>query len=214
MRIVATSDAAREGDWLASAHHAIVGLSLLVMAVLPIIRRSTVARGEGFTPKVIAVVGGYVIIPLAALPLTWRPDWLLTATTLGLMAGAAIEIWALMTLRRSFSVFPEARKLVTHGPYGRVRHPLYAVYIVSYVLVALPRLGVPAFGLAALGIVAQVMRSKREEQILRSAFSEYDEYGARVPAFMPRFRRPGVTEAPRRSDVATAAERSDEAQAA
>jgi protein-S-isoprenylcysteine O-methyltransferase Ste14 len=193
MRGYVTVQAANDGDWFAAIHHGVVGIALSVMAVLPIIRGSAIARGKGFMPKAIALIGGYIIIPMGALSLTWRPDWLLTVTTAGIIALTAVEVWALMTLRRSFSVFPEARKLVVHGPYGYVRHPLYAIYIVSYVLVALPRIGLLALLLATLGIAAQVMRSKREEEVLRSAFPEYDNYAARVPAFFPR---PGRTEAP------------------
>ncbi|MDQ6741518.1 MAG: hypothetical protein M3Z97_01220, partial [Candidatus Dormibacteraeota bacterium] len=40
-------------------------------------------------------------------------------------AGMAYSIWALLYLRRSFSILPEARRLVTHGPYALSRHPLY-----------------------------------------------------------------------------------------
>jgi protein-S-isoprenylcysteine O-methyltransferase Ste14 len=189
MRGIATVDAAREGDWLASAHHGIVGVAMLIMSVLPIVRRPAVKRSDGLMPKAIAAIGGYAIIPLGALPLTWRPDWLLATTTVGIVAMTALEIWALLTLRRSFSVFPEARKLVTHGPYGYVRHPLYTVYIVTYSLIALPRFGVLAVFIAGLAILAQVLRSRSEEAVLRSAFTEYDEYSAKVPAFVPWLRQ-------------------------
>jgi protein-S-isoprenylcysteine O-methyltransferase Ste14 len=213
MRVMAAIESGRESDGLAVAHHLIVGVSLLIMSVLPIIRRSAVARGEGFFPKAVATVGGYIVIPLGLLPLTWRPDWLLTATTLGLMAATLFEIWALLTLRRSFSVFPEARKLVTHGPYGLVRHPLYSAYLASYMLVALPRFGVPAMIFAALGITAQVMRARREEDVLRGAFPEYDDYAARVPRFLPRLYRGSAT-VPPHAAPATATEQPDEALAA
>jgi protein-S-isoprenylcysteine O-methyltransferase Ste14 len=214
MRGVATLDAGREGDWLAAAHHAVVGVALLIMAVLPIIRRSAVARGDGLMPKAIAVIGGYFIILLGLLPLTWRPDWVLTVSTLGVIVMTGFEIWALLTLRRSFSVFPEARKLVTKGPYGWVRHPLYSVYIVSYSLIALPRIGVVAVLIAVVAIAAQVARSRREEEVLRSVFPEYDEYAARVPAFIPRVRRAEVAEVSSRPAREAVGERSDDALAA
>ncbi|MER3437725.1 MAG: hypothetical protein C4346_09150 [Chloroflexota bacterium] len=143
-----------------------------------------------------ATVGGYAIIPLAMLPLTWRPDWLLALSSVGLTAASAWEIWALLTLRRSFSVFPEARKLVTHGPYGIVRHPLYASYLVGYLLVTLPRLSLLAIAIALAGMAAQIIRAKREEAVLQSVFPEYAEYAGRVPAFVPRWRRSGAPPAP------------------
>jgi protein-S-isoprenylcysteine O-methyltransferase Ste14 len=214
MRAMAAYDAWRDGDWLAAAHHAIIGAAMLIMAVLPIIRRTAVARGGGITPKAIAFVGGYSIIPLGLLPLTWRPDWLLAVSTLGIIAMTCFEIWALLTLRRSFSVFPEARQLVTHGPYGWIRHPLYSVYLVSYTLVVLPRLSVAAVLIAGLAIAAQVLRSRQEEQVLRSVFPEYDEYAGRVPAFLPRLGRSDRAARPTTADAVEAMDPPDDALAA
>jgi protein-S-isoprenylcysteine O-methyltransferase Ste14 len=213
IRALAAWNAAQQGDALAAVHHIVVGLSMLIMSILPVIRRSAVARGEGLLPKVVATIAGYIIIPLGLLPLTWRPDWLLTVTTLGLIAGALFEIWALLTLKRSFSVFPEARKLVTHGPYGLVRHPLYAVYLVTYVLVAAPRIGPLAVLLAAVGIAGQMMRARREEEVLRRAFPEYDDYAARVPRYLPRLGRVAAPVA-RPATAAVATDDRDEALAA
>ncbi len=189
----AAIDAARESDWLAMANHVITMVAMGIMAVLPVIRGRAIARGEGLAIKVVATVGGYAIIPLAMLPLTWRPDWLLTISSVGLTATSAWEIWALLTLRRSFSVFPEARKLVTHGPYGIVRHPLYASYLVGYLLVTLPRLSLLAIAIALAGMAAQIIRAKREEAVLQSTFPEYTAYAERVPAFVPQWSRSSVS---------------------
>ncbi len=186
----AALDAGRDGDWLAMANHVITMLAMGIMAVLPVIRGRAVARSEGLRIKVIATFGGYAIIPLAMLPLTWRPDWLLTVSSLGLTATSVWEIWALLTLRRSFSVFPEARKLVTHGPYGIIRHPLYASYLVGYLLIALPRLSLLAAAITLAGMAAQIFRAKREEAVLQAVFPEYAEYARQVPAFVPWSRRP------------------------
>ncbi|GIW04537.1 MAG: hypothetical protein KatS3mg059_1157 [Thermomicrobiales bacterium] len=185
IRGYAAVEAAHASDWLAMANHVITMVAMGIMAVLPVIRGRAIARGEGLAIKVIATVGGYAIIPLAMLPLTWRPDWLLTISSLGLTATSAWEIWALLTLRRSFSVFPEARKLVMHGPYGIVRHPLYASYLLGYLLIALPRLSLLAVAITLAGIAAQIIRARREEAVLRSVFPEYAEYAERVPAFVP-----------------------------
>jgi protein-S-isoprenylcysteine O-methyltransferase Ste14 len=214
MRAIAAYDALRDGDGLAAAHHAIVGVATLIMAVLPIIRRTAVARGGGIVPKAVAFVGGYAIIPLGLLPLTWRPDWLLAVSTLGIIGMTCVEIWALLTLRRSFSVFPEARQLVTHGPYGWVRHPLYSVYLVSYTLVALPRVSLAAVLIAGLAIAAQILRSRREEEVLRSVFPEYAEYAARVPAFLPRLGRSDPAVGPATAHAVEVTGPSDDALAA
>jgi protein-S-isoprenylcysteine O-methyltransferase Ste14 len=181
--------AGQEGDWLGAAHRAAVTLAMGVSAFLPLVRGAPLATGIGWRPKAVAVIGNFAIIPLGAVPVTWRPDWLLTATTVGIVAVYCWVVWALVTLRRGFSVFPEARELTTRGPYGIVRHPLYAAYILVYLLVALPRFGGPALLIAALGIAAEIMRARNEEQVLGAVFPAYDDYAARVPAFVPRSRR-------------------------
>ena len=42
-----------------------------------------------------------------------------------------IALWAVLTLRGSFSVLPEAREVVSSGPYRFVRHPIYVAYILT-----------------------------------------------------------------------------------
>jgi protein-S-isoprenylcysteine O-methyltransferase Ste14 len=187
-RCYAAARAGRDGDWLLAAHSAAVAIALGVSAFLPLLRGAPLAARSGWRPRAIAAIGNFTILPLGALPLTWQPDWLLTATTIGIAAIYGWVVWALLTLRRGFSVFPEARQLTTHGPYGIVRHPLYAAYIVVYVLIALPRFGGLALLVAALGIASEIMRARNEEQVLRSVFPTYDAYAARVPAFVPRRR--------------------------
>jgi protein-S-isoprenylcysteine O-methyltransferase Ste14 len=192
-RAVATVRSGQNGDWQAAVNGAAVTAALGVSAFLPLLRKAPIARCPGWRPRAIATIGNFAIMPLAALPLTWRPDWLLTMTTIGIVAAYCWVVWALLTLRRGFSVFPEARLLTTHGPYGLVRHPLYAAYGLIYVLVALPRIGLPALLVGLLGIASEVLRARSEEQVLRSSFSGYDDYASRVPGFLPRRHRPSAS---------------------
>lgn len=171
---------------LAASHRGMVAVVFLINSVLFLLRGPAVRRGSGPGPALIAFVGTWTIIPLSLMPLTWQPGWLLAATSVGMTAAYAFVVWALLTLRRSFSIFPEARKLVRHGPYALVRHPLYAAYIVTYLLVALPRVGPAALALVALGIAGEVLRARNEERVLASTFPEYSAYAARTPRFLPR----------------------------
>ncbi len=179
-------DDARYGDLLLACHRAVIATATCVNAVLFLLRGRAVARSVGFQSRLIAFLGTWMIAPLAMLPLTWNPDWLLVTITVALTVVYGFAIWALLTLRRSFSVFPEARHLVRHGPYALVRHPLYAVYIAAYVLVAVPRVGPAAVVLVVLGIVGEVLRARNEEQVLGSAFPNYADYAAVTPRFWPR----------------------------
>ena len=177
---------ARDGDVLGAVHVSSVATILFVSAALFVLRGRSRRGASGLGPKLVALVGTWSIIALAALPMTWRPDWLLTVATAGLTGAYCFVLWALLTLRRNLSIFPEARQLVRHGPYRLVRHPLYAAHIACYVLIALPRLGVAAIVVAALGIAGEVMRARNEERVLGAAFPEYAEYASATPRFVPR----------------------------
>jgi protein-S-isoprenylcysteine O-methyltransferase Ste14 len=189
--ILHTYDAADAGDYLLALHYALSGAATLIVAGLLLIRREAILATTSRREQIIAVVGSFAIIPLGALPLTWQPDWLLEVTSVGFILAYAWIVWALMTLKRSFSIFPEARTLITHGPYGYVRHPLYAAYFVTYTLVMIPRLSALAVAVAVIGIAAEVNRSRNEERLLRRAFDDYDEYARHVRAFVPIRRRGG-----------------------
>ena len=44
------------------------------------------------------------------------------------LLGQFLSIWGILTLRKSFSLLPEARELVTTGPYKLFHHPIYVGY--------------------------------------------------------------------------------------
>jgi protein-S-isoprenylcysteine O-methyltransferase Ste14 len=177
---------ARDHDELAAVYRAMMAVGCLINSILFLLRGPASSRSPALIPKLIALIGTWSVVPLSALPMTWRPDWLLALTTVGLICAYAFVIWALLTLRRNFSVFPEARNLVRHGPYSLVRHPLYAAYILTYLLVAVPRLSLAALILAALGIAGEAWRARNEERVLVAAFSDYGDYAAKTPRFIPQ----------------------------
>lgn len=177
--------AVREGQHLVALYQTLICAANMIMAGLVISRRPAVRKGERWSSRAVAAIGTFTILPLGALPLTWAPNWLLAATLVAMIVACFWIIWALMTLRRSFSVFAEARKLITHGPYGIVRHPLYAAYFVTYTCTALPKLSLLTVVLLVVGVSAEVTRSRNEERILSAAFPEYADYARRVPAFFP-----------------------------
>ncbi len=82
----------------------------------------------------------------------------------------------------------EGRRLVTTGPYARVRHPMYVAYLVIFAgLLGISR--DPLFGVAGILVILSLMvlRVPYEERILRDRFGrEYEEYKSRVGAFVPR----------------------------
>jgi protein-S-isoprenylcysteine O-methyltransferase Ste14 len=175
----------RDGHHLLAVYQVLIGFSSMIMALLVLIRGPKIAAGSGVWPRVVATIGSYVVFPMAFLPMKWDSSWMLLMTSGLLIVSYIWIIWALLTLKRSFSVFPEARALVTHGPYGFVRHPLYAAYFITYTCAALPRASALAWMIVVIGIAAEIMRSKNEERVLRAAFPDYAAYARRVPAFFP-----------------------------
>jgi len=113
------------------------------------------------------------------------PSWLADAASALLACFVAVEVYTLLWLRNSFSIIPEARRLVTGGPYSVVRNPLYAAEIGAAIAWAAsePRL----FLLAALLplIAFQLLRIRFEERLLRSAFPDYGAYLARTRRLVP-----------------------------
>jgi protein-S-isoprenylcysteine O-methyltransferase Ste14 len=167
------------------AHRLSSALVLLLCAVLFIIRRPAKAGAEGLLPRVIAVAGTWMMPVAVSLPIRWHADWYLGLSTIALIVLTLTVGWAKFNLRRSFSIFAEARALIRTGPYGIVRHPLYATYSAMYLVMLISRFSLLAVAVTSIGIGAEVWRSRYEEGILRSAFPEYDEYAATTPAFIP-----------------------------
>ncbi|MBN2334113.1 isoprenylcysteine carboxylmethyltransferase family protein, partial [Candidatus Bathyarchaeota archaeon] len=80
--------------------------------------------------------------------------------------------------------------LVTSGPYGYVRHPMYLcifVYTFGLIMVSLDLLVALFFGFS---VWVNYRRIPREERMLIDEFGdEYIEYMGRVGRLLPRLRR-------------------------
>jgi protein-S-isoprenylcysteine O-methyltransferase Ste14 len=102
------------------------------------------------------------------------------------LSGAILALWPLWHLRRSFSIEPEARTLVTSGPYRFARHPVYAVYLLINLGILLRHLTAPFAIVMAVWLGLLLIRIRFEEKVLADAFPAYREYRRRVAAFGPR----------------------------
>jgi protein-S-isoprenylcysteine O-methyltransferase Ste14 len=129
-------------------------------------------------------------LPLAAVIAFTAPDG---STAQGVvLSGDLVAVvfcaWLLvsvLSLGRCFGVLPEARGLVTRGPYRFVRHPVYLGEIgaCAGLTIAAPTYGNAA--IFAVLVIAQNVRMRLEERALTQAFPQYEEYAASTPRLIP-----------------------------
>ena len=108
-------------------------------------------------------------------------EWTAVKVVGAVIAGVSVVLLvvARLQLGASFSVSAQARKLVTTGLYAKIRNPIYVfagLFLVGLVMVT----GRWAL-LALLGILVpmQILRARKEEQVLTQAFGEeYVRYKA------------------------------------
>ena len=138
-----------------------------------------------------------VVVQLAALVavmLRWNAVGFAIVGWLPIAAAIAIKAWTLLHNRPgNFSVLPEPRagaRLITTGPYARVRHPLY-VGLMLFALGCAIGWNTPPHWLAAATLVGVLnVKARREERLLALRFPDYASYVARTPRFVPGMRRP------------------------
>jgi len=134
-----------------------------------------------------SLFGTFAILAVGVLPESAPHPALLGLSDLALLVAMSYTVWALSSLRRSFSILPEARKLVRQGPYGLSRNPLYLGEALAAVGLVLPNAGARQVVLIAALLFSQWIRIRAEERILEHAFPvQYSSYRDRVPRYLPR----------------------------
>jgi protein-S-isoprenylcysteine O-methyltransferase Ste14 len=134
----------------------------------------------------IAFTGTFSALAAPLLPGGGRREGLVLAADVLATIGLAYSVWGLAYLRRSFSIIPEARRLVTGGPYGLSRHPVYLGEIIAAIGVNLATAGWPGALAVVYFIVCELLRIRWEERVLANAFpNDYPPYARRVPRYFP-----------------------------
>jgi protein-S-isoprenylcysteine O-methyltransferase Ste14 len=124
---------------------------------------------------------GLVLIYLAFVsgdrPQGWT-RWIGLALSVFGFAGVIV---ARYTLGRSFSVKAKATELVTSGIYSKIRNPIY-VFGVIVIAGLILMLRYPVLWVAlVITIPLQIVRARREAQVLEARFGEaYREYRRRT----------------------------------
>jgi protein-S-isoprenylcysteine O-methyltransferase Ste14 len=90
------------------------------------------------------------------------------ATAFVSAVGLLIVISGKITLGRSFGVAPANRGVVVAGPYGFVRHPIYAGYLLTHLAFAVAYPSPWNIGVLVVGDAALIIRALVEERVLRT----------------------------------------------
>lgn len=93
--------------------------------------------------------------------------------------GIAFQIFAKLSLGRSFGLVPANRGVVTRGAYRLVRHPIYLGYLMGHVGFILGSFSAWNAGLLVVLYLLQGVRIIEEEKLLRKDL-EYSAYASRV----------------------------------
>jgi protein-S-isoprenylcysteine O-methyltransferase Ste14 len=173
------------GAWLGLLSEGCIVLFYAIICCIMLLRPEPVSAAAGLGPVLFALAGTY---GAWLIPLFPRGPELLAldaASAAILISSEALMIYTLLSLGRSFSLVPQARKLITRGPYAIVRHPLYLVEEAAIVGVLLHYAWFAALPFLALHATVQIRRMLLEEALLRKAFPEYSGYALRTPRLLP-----------------------------
>lgn len=113
--------------------------------------------------------------------------FILAGACLFAMSGA-MGIAGAVTLKSNLTPFPKPgaqARLVQHGIYARIRHPLYTSVLLAALGWAAVWQSWPALAATVVLGIFFYTKARREERWLREAFPEYRAYEHRVRRFLP-----------------------------
>ena len=158
----------------------------LAIAILIIIRYRRVAATGGLYSRFVALLGSFLFVLL--VPFLSRHESSPTLDILSillLLSGSILSLTVLLYLGRSFSILPEARRLVVTGPYRFVRHPLYATEMICMLGLVVQFMLWPAVIVFLIQLLIQLERMRIEEQLLNRTFPEYERYASNTARLIP-----------------------------
>jgi protein-S-isoprenylcysteine O-methyltransferase Ste14 len=188
----------RDDGWGDSLHgqalllEEIVTVAFLALTVLLFaVRRPVLGRHASWRGGVVALVGTFLLNLVGFLPVESSASTeSILASSMVIILGTLFTMWSLATLGRCFGLMPEARGLVTRGPYGWVRHPVYLGELTSALGMLLVKPHPLILALYLAFVALQYWRTLFEEHALAEVFpDQYPAYRARVSRLLPGWLR-------------------------
>ncbi|MCL5994876.1 MAG: isoprenylcysteine carboxylmethyltransferase family protein [Chloroflexi bacterium] len=168
--------------------------------------RHPLGRALGAVPRMLRtpvfyLVAGVLYFGLCAvmwlpLPIELSPAIRIVSLVVGALlffSGLALVLWGRLTLGRLYNVsysfgvqLYADHRLITHGPFAIVRHPMYlGILLTGLGGILLYRTWTLVF--LAANFLGLLIRARREEQALAAEFGKaWQDYCRRVPGFVPR----------------------------
>ena len=159
-----------------------------LVVFLTITRMPPRSTAHGLLPRIAAIAGTFALIVIAYMPEGNTPLAARLFGTALILIGTLGSIYCLAALGRSFSIVASARQLVTSGPYSIVRHPLYFAEGITTIGIIIMHWSAAAVAVGAVQFALQFWRMGFEEQVLRKAFPECEDYAERVGMIIPNLR--------------------------
>jgi protein-S-isoprenylcysteine O-methyltransferase Ste14 len=173
-------------DYLAVANRVLRLAFFSMLVVMYVIRLPSKKADRRPFVVLVSFVGTFCIVATSFLPANPHGPTALLASDVLITTGMAWAVWGLAYLRRSFSIIPEARRLVTGGPFALSRNPLYLGEGIASIGVVLPGFSIWHALLFAVFVASQLLRIGWEQKVLVQAFGDdYRTYLRRVPMLVP-----------------------------
>ena len=173
------------GAWAAVVSRSCTLIFFATIGWLMLVRPQPVARRNGVVPMAVAFFGTYSVWLMPFLPSAAISPTLQIVSAAVSLAGSVLIVFTVLHLGRSFSIAPQARKLVIRGPYRIVRHPLYAAEEIAIIGVLFQYAWYAALSFLILHVALQICRMDYEESLLRAVFPDYENYAKRTARLIP-----------------------------
>ena len=140
------------------------------------------------------VVMRYADLPVFTFLPALGATWALVAGLVLIVAAHAGTLWCYAALADSWRIGirkKEKTELVTSGPYGRIRHPIYSFQILALLGAAMLIPTAVSLALLVLHTTCSTIKALDEEAYLTGVHGEsYQQFLARTGRFLPKLLRP------------------------